>query len=87
MGKELGYQVGHLKFHYKSHATDMERGLWGLENDDDVITMCMLIPSSRLIEIYLEVIRHVGVEADFEVEGDNNNECRDLISIWDDEIE
>lgn len=48
MGKE--YKGGHFKFQYKTPATSMDKGLWELENDDDILTMYMLIPASRLIE-------------------------------------
>lgn len=30
----------------------MERGLWGLDSDEDILEMCELLPPSRMVYVY-----------------------------------
>lgn len=52
MSKECGDLGAVITHYYKHPNTDMERGLWMLESDSDVVDMCDMMPASRIIFIY-----------------------------------
>lgn len=55
MVKECGDAGGIITIWYKLPGTNMERGLFDLVNDDEVMTMCNLMPSCKYFELYVVV--------------------------------
>ena len=51
MSVELG-DSGLMTYYYKAPGTDIEKGLWVLKTDQDVVDMGHLIPPTRFVHIY-----------------------------------
>ena len=57
MLKDCGIDDGAHIVWYKSPLTTMKEGLYELESDDDVMTMCQLMPKCKYFEVYVSVIK------------------------------
>ncbi|KAL8095676.1 hypothetical protein AgCh_036896 [Apium graveolens] len=63
MLKECGNLGGHL-YYFKLPKTEMERSLWPLETDSDVMDMTMMLPTDRLIYVYAVTLNPLVVVVD-----------------------
>ncbi|KAL8088380.1 hypothetical protein AgCh_038236 [Apium graveolens] len=57
---ECGDIGGHTLF-YKLPKTNMEKGLWSLETDADVLEMCEMMPADRVIYVYAMTLKPIVV--------------------------
>lgn len=56
MLNEVGYKGGYFNIWYKAPGTTMDRGLFELQSDDELLLMCAMMPKAKYVEIYSTTI-------------------------------
>nr|XP_017247223.1 PREDICTED: uncharacterized protein LOC108218678 isoform X3 [Daucus carota subsp. sativus] len=60
MLKEIEVEGGFHVLWYKLPGTNFDKGLFPIDRDAELLTMCELIPPSKFIEIYVSTMPHIN---------------------------